>query len=212
MPWWTSSRSSMRMLNQRQNAGESRSDRALRSSHGPNHSSSRVARAVFPSLPAQVQRIGHIPVSFESAAPTTSSGPIRPILHHRHAFAPMLAAHIGAPDIIAFDVAQLLFNGIRMPFAAFVEQGRRHGPEAMRSHLVLLEAHPAKRCIERVIGYGAFVGSGAGKQELTAPGHALQLFQQAKNLTGERNLVKGVLDLALRFEPRAVPLAKYDID
>jgi len=124
----------------------------------------------------------------------------------------MLAAHIGAPDIIAFDVAQLSFNGIRMPFAAFIEQGRCHGPEAMRRHLVLLEAHPAKRCIERVIGYGAFVGSGAGKQELTAPGHALQLFQQAKNLTGEQNLVKGVLDLALRFEPRAVPLAKYDID
>jgi len=47
---------------------------------------------------------------------------IRPPLHHLDALLPMLAPQIGAAHIIIFQMSQLSFDRVWMPFSAFVEQ------------------------------------------------------------------------------------------
>jgi hypothetical protein len=47
---------------------------------------------------------------------------VRPPLHHRHSFVPVLAACICCTDVVALNVPQLTLNGIGMPSAALIKE------------------------------------------------------------------------------------------
>jgi len=57
----------------------------------------------------------------------------------------MLAACIGAPDIIPFRTGELLLYGIRVPLAAFVREGGKGRSETVAGHLARYKAEPANR-------------------------------------------------------------------
>ena len=48
---------------------------------------------------------------------------VRPPLHHRHSFVPVLAACIRSTDFVTLDVPELTLNGIGMPPAELIEEG-----------------------------------------------------------------------------------------
>lgn len=60
-----------------------------------------------------------------------------PVAHHAHTFFPILSACVGAAHGIVVAMRKLTLDCVGMPKAHFVEQGRRHGPEAMPGHLML---------------------------------------------------------------------------
>ena len=61
---------------------------------------------------------------------------VRPPLHHRHSFVPVLAACICCTDVVALNVPELTLNGIGMPSAGLIEEGRRGRSNAVRGGLV----------------------------------------------------------------------------
>src|SRR3546814_10059072 len=55
-------------------------------------------------------------------------------------FIPVLTTRVGAPDRVGLNMGELPFDRIGIPDAHLVEQGRRHGAEAMCGHFILCVA------------------------------------------------------------------------
>ena len=102
----------------------------------------------------------------------------------------VFATGIGASDAVVLHVGQLAFDGIRVPDAHFVEQGRRHHPEAVGRHFLLGIAHPAQRDRDRVFGHGPLPCVEGRKDIGGMAGQGMHFLQYGENLTGQRHLVR----------------------
>src|SRR5208337_157311 len=78
---------------------------------------------------------------------------VRPPRHHPDSLVPEVSASVGAADAVGVDMRQLTLDRIRVPKAAFVQNGRGGRTEAVRRHLVLFEAEPSKRRIDCVLAH-----------------------------------------------------------
>jgi hypothetical protein len=91
-------------------------------------------------------------------------------------------------DGVALRVRQLSFDRVMIP-ALFVQEGRRHAPEAVAGHLLLRVTHAPERGQNGVLAHGPLAGSRAGKdvtQRIRFGGDSTvrQRFQLAQYLDG----------------------------
>lgn len=72
------------------------------------------------------------------------------MLHQADTLVPIFPTSVCSSHHAGVEVGELLFNGVRIPDAHFIEERSRHGPETVRGHLVLTVAEPPQRGIDGV--------------------------------------------------------------
>src|SRR5579885_81123 len=120
----------------------------------------------------------------------------------------MLGSVVGGAYFVALRVRKLALDGVRRPFAGFVEKRRCHPPEAVRGHLAALVTEITQRCADCVLAHWARRRA-AGKEIFGRSSQRVQFAKNCDRLPRERNQV-----LASSFHPlgRNPPEGIVEID
>lgn len=97
----------------------------------------------------------------------------------------MLPAGIGTAHRVGVHMGELSLDGVGVPHAAFVEERRSGGAEAVRGDFLFPIAHAAEGGVERVFGYWAQDRPHAGEHEPAAPGEWVEAAQYLHRLPGQ---------------------------
>ena len=115
---------------------------------------------------------------------------VRPTLHHPDPLIPVLAARVGAADVIGLGMAKLALDCVGIPAALFVQQCAGHGAEAVRGHRGAIEPHPAERKVDRVFTHRPVALALGGEQVAAIAADLAQFLQDGEHLAAERHAVR----------------------
>ena len=114
---------------------------------------------------------------------------VAPPLRHGHALLPVRAPVVRGANPVAVTVSQRALNGVGVPFAAFIEQGRGHGAEAVGCHFVGGVAKAAQTGVYGVVAHRALAGADRGENVAVGTGQRAEVFEDRNGLTRERDEV-----------------------
>ena len=84
-------------------------------------------------------------------------------------------------------MGELRFDGVGVPFAAFIQERAGGGAEAVAGHVILAITKPAQRRVDGVFRHGAVGSADAGKEQSSMAGYRVKVFQDRHSLRRERN-------------------------
>lgn len=102
----------------------------------------------------------------------------------------MVAARVGAADVIGLGMAKLALDRVGVPVTLLIQQGARHGAETVGGHRGAVETHSPQREVDRVFAHGPVALALGGEEEAAVAGDLAQLFQDGEDLTAERHTVR----------------------
>lgn len=86
-----------------------------------------------------------------------------PQLSHPHPLVPLVAAIVGTSDGVIVAARLRTLDGVAVPQAAVVEQGRGVRAETVGGHVVRSATHAEQRDVDRVLAHRAVRGVGRGE-------------------------------------------------
>src|SRR6266481_5664867 len=98
----------------------------------------------------------------------------------------MLTAGVSSTNIVVLDMGELALDGVGMPLAAFIQQGRCGGAKSMRRHLVFGVSETAECRIERAIGNRPIGCADAGEQRSILAGDLPEPLENGDGLPRQR--------------------------